>query len=113
MLKRLLFGLCLFLLPLFYISSLEINKQQLTELKGILEAYTSLTSQLKVTLIDQQQILKKQELTIQKLKVSFQNLKITMNDLENSYLKYRKNQTIKDYILVSIVVGLTIILILK
>ncbi len=99
MLKRLLFGLCLLLLVLPSTSSLEITKKQMTELQGILTTYTSLTSELKLTLIQQKATLKNQQQIIQKLSISFLDLKTTTKDLESSFLKYKKAQRVKDILL--------------
>ena len=114
--KRFYIGLCLFLLPLLSISSLEISEQQGQELTQILATYTELTASLKTTLVHQRATLEQQQKTIQQLSTSFQDLKKIMKDLENSFLAYKKAQKIKDYIMYSLVGGLavtTIILIFR
>ena len=107
MLKKLFISLALFLVLSSSTSyTLSISEKQFQELIEILQTYTTLTGELKTTLIQQKQtldILQKksteQEKTIRQLLILFQNLKQQTKDLENSYLKYKRTQEIKNWIL--------------
>jgi len=86
--------------------SIDITPEQLSELTGILNSYTELTTELQTTLTQQRRTLsilettsEAQALTIQQLKTSFQGSQKQMKSFEDSYRKYQKTQIVKDYIL--------------
>ena len=112
-------GFYIFLVLLLLVSpcisySLEITEKQMKELTAILQEYTNLTSELKTTLTKQKQTLEilktkseTQQMIIQQLSQSFQKSNERMKDLESSYLKYKRIQMVKDYILYGTIIALT------
>jgi len=110
-LKRLfIISLLLVLLLPSILFSLDITPEQFEELAGILQNYTELTQSLETTLTHQEQTLKTlqiqsttQLMIIQQLDNSQRDLQKQTKDLESSYLRYKKTQAIKDYIMYGVI----------